>query len=162
MYRVASCSNRVIELNQKILILSKVLTKNDYILTIKLNSWSTDPFKLNVILNREDKISDVSCCILFYSCDWNKSNNVNFIKISDEKFCFYFDIKSEFLINRSLQVECHLKQIILILSTFLTRNDFYVTMTTELFIKYFCNINLCCLWRFNDKMSVIYWEIVCV
>jgi hypothetical protein len=24
-----------------------------------------DPFKLNVILNREDKISDVSCCILF-------------------------------------------------------------------------------------------------
>ena len=38
---------------------------------------------------------------------------------------------------------------------------FYVMMTSELFIKYFCNIKLCCLWRFNFKMSVIYWEMLC-
>ena len=30
-YRVASCFNRVIELNQKMLILSRFLTKNDFL-----------------------------------------------------------------------------------------------------------------------------------
>jgi YHS domain-containing protein len=29
------------------------------------------------------------------------------------------------------------------------------------FNYYFCNIKLCCLWRFDDNMSVIYWEIIC-
>ena len=38
----------------------------------------------------------------------------------------------------------------------------YVMMTTELFIHYFCNIKLCCLWTFDDQMSVIDWEIICV
>ena len=27
-------------------------------------------------------------------------------------------------------------------------------MTTELFIKYFCSIKLCCLWRFDEKLFV--------
>jgi hypothetical protein len=31
MYRVASCFNRVIEMNQKMLILSKFLPKNDFL-----------------------------------------------------------------------------------------------------------------------------------
>ena len=31
---------------------------------------------------------------------------------------------------------------------------FYVMMTTELFIKYFCSIKLCCFWRFDDKLFV--------
>jgi len=38
---------------------------------------------------------------------------------------------------------------------------FYVMMTTELFINYFSNIKLCWLWRFDDKISVIYWKNVC-
>jgi hypothetical protein len=38
---------------------------------------------------------------------------------------------------------------------------FYVMMTTEMFINYFCNIKLCCLWKFDGNMSVIYWEIIC-
>jgi hypothetical protein len=127
MYHVASCFNRVIELKQKMLILSQFATRNVsfLILTIKLNSWITDPFNLNVILNWENKISDVTCFFLFQSCDWTESENVNFINISDDK---------SFVI---------------------------VTMTTELFIKYFCCINSCCLWRFNDKMSVIYWDFFC-
>ena len=54
MYRVASCFNRVIELNQKMLILLAFVTKNVFFLN--------------------------------------------------------FDNKTEILINRSLQVECHLKQ----------------------------------------------------
>ena len=37
------------------------------------------------ILNAENKISDVSHCILFKSCDSTESENVNFINISDEK-----------------------------------------------------------------------------
>jgi hypothetical protein len=31
----------------------------------------------------------------------------------------------------------------------------YVRMTTELFIKYFCSIKLCCLWRFDEKLFVL-------
>jgi hypothetical protein len=31
---------------------------------------------------------------------------------------------------------------------------FYVMMTTELFIKYFCSLKLCCLWRFDEKLFV--------
>ena len=27
-------------------------------------------------------------------------------------------------------------------------------MTPELFIKYFCSIKLCCLWRFDEKLFV--------
>ena len=70
-----------------------------------------------------------------------------------------------------LLIRCHiyfatfvigLNQKMLILKRFVTKHDFYVMMTTELFIEYFCNIKLCCLWRFDDKMSVIYWEIICV
>jgi hypothetical protein len=33
-------------------------------------------------------------------------------------------------------------------------NDFLCDMTTELFIKYFCSIKLCCLWRFDEKLFV--------
>ena len=40
-------------------------------------------------------------------------------------------------------IELNLKM--LILTRFVTKNDFYVMMTTELFIKYFCSIKLCCL-----------------
>ena len=70
------------------------------------------PFMTNVFLNADYKIWDVSCCILFQSCDWTESENVNFIKISDEKWLFD------------------------------------VTMITELFIAYFCNIKFC----FKDLM----------
>jgi hypothetical protein len=77
-------------------------------------------FMMNVILNRENKLSDVSYGVLFYCL----------IKFNQK---------------------------ILILSRFATKYDCsYVIMTTELFIKYFCNLKLCCLWRFNDKISVIY------
>ena len=38
-----------------------------------------------------------------------------------------------------------LNQIMLIVSRFVTKMIFYVIMTTELFIKYFCSIQLCCL-----------------
>ena len=62
------------------------------------------------ILKCRKQISDVSCCILFYSCDSTESENVNFINISDEKLFFVnFENKTVFLINRSLQVECQLK-----------------------------------------------------
>ena len=65
-------------------------------------------FMMNVILNRENQPSDVSCGVLFYCL----------IKFN---------------------------QNILILSRFATKKDFsYVIMTTELFIKYYCNIKLCC------------------
>jgi hypothetical protein len=61
----------------------------------------------NVILNRENKLSDVSCDVLFYCL----------IKFNHK---------------------------ILILSRFVTKNDFsYVIITTDLCIKYFCNIKLC-------------------
>jgi hypothetical protein len=40
------------------------------------------PFMTNVFLNGENKISDVSFCILFKSCDSTESENVNFIYIS--------------------------------------------------------------------------------
>ena len=81
---------------------------------------STNSFKLNVIFDRENKHSDVSCGVLFYCL----------IKFNQK---------------------------ILILSRFASINDFYyVIMTTELFIKYFCNIKLCCLWRFDDNISVIH------
>jgi hypothetical protein len=33
----------------------------------------------------------------------------------------------------------------LILKRFVARSVFYVMMTTEMFINYFCNIKLCCL-----------------
>jgi hypothetical protein len=54
-----------------------------------------------------------------------------------------------------------LNQKMLILKWFVTKIMFYVMMTTEMFINYFSKIKLCCLWRFDDKMSVIYWEIIC-
>jgi hypothetical protein len=64
-------------------------------------------------------------------------------------------------------------RLVLIISLNWNRNDnfikiseekiiFYVIMITVFFMKYFCNITLCFLWRFDDKMSVIYREIVCV
>jgi hypothetical protein len=34
-------------------------------------------------------------------------------------------------------------------------------MSTELCIKYFCNIKLCCMWRFDDNISVIYKKMAC-
>ena len=47
-----------------------------------------------------------------------------------------------------------LNQKMLILKRFVTKNDFLCDMTTELFIKYFCSIKLCCLWRFDEKLFV--------
>ena len=109
--------------------------------------------------------------------------NVNFIRICYNFFFFYFDNRTEFLIYISLQVECHLKQskqniwcdvlhLVLIVGFNWIRNVYlmnisdeklcvYVAMTTELFIKYFCNIKLCCLWRFNDNVCYLL-KIVCV
>jgi hypothetical protein len=56
------------------------------------------PFVTNAFLNAENKISDVSHSILFYSCDWTESENVNLIKISDEKWFFFnFENKTELL-----------------------------------------------------------------
>ena len=40
----------------------------------------------NVFLNAENKISDVSCCILFKLFDSTESDNINFIKIFDDFF----------------------------------------------------------------------------
>ena len=69
------------------------------------------PFVTNVFFNAENKISNISCCILFYLCDWTETKNVNFIRICYKKcFFFNFDNKTEVLNNISLQVECHLKQ----------------------------------------------------
>ena len=80
-------------------------------LSIKMSVKQMKPFMTNVFLTAENKISDASCCILFKSCDWTESENVNFIKISYEKWFFLnFDNKAEFLINRSIQVECDLNQ----------------------------------------------------
>jgi hypothetical protein len=54
---------------------------------------------------------------------------------------------------------CHLKSLIfdcisftegLITILFTANNE----ATTELFIKYFCSITLCCLWRFDEKLFV--------
>ena len=44
-------------------------------------------------------------------------------------------------VNRVIE----LNQKMLILKRFVTRSGFYVMMTTEMFIYYFCNIKLCCL-----------------
>jgi hypothetical protein len=54
-----------------------------------------------------------------------------------------------FCFNRVIE----LNQKMLILSRFVAENVlfFYIIMTIELFIEYFCNIMLCCLWRFNDN-----------
>ena len=42
-----------------------------------------------------------------------------------------------------------------ILTRFVTKYKFfYVMMTAELFIKYFCSIQLCCLLRFDEKLFV--------
>jgi hypothetical protein len=38
-----------------------------------------------------------------------------------------------------------LNQKMLILKKIVTKIMFYVMMTTEMFMKYFCSINLCCL-----------------
>jgi hypothetical protein len=38
-----------------------------------------------------------------------------------------------------------MNQKMLILKRFVTKNDLYVMMTTEFFIKSFCSIELCCL-----------------
>ena len=54
-----------------------------------------------------------------------------------------------------------LNQKMLIWKDLLLKVFVYVMMTTEMLINYFCNIKLCCLWRFDDNMSVIYWEIIC-
>jgi hypothetical protein len=59
--------------------------------------------------------------------------------------------------NRKIE----LNQKMLILKRFVTKIMFYVMMTTEMFINDFSKIKLCCLWRFDDKMSVIYWEMIC-
>jgi hypothetical protein len=46
------------------------------------------PFVTNVFFNAENKISNISCCILFYLCDWTETKNVNFIRICYKK-CFF-------------------------------------------------------------------------
>ena len=68
------------------------------------------PFMTNAILNAENNISDVSCCILLQLCDCTETENVNFIGLYCKNFFFNFVIKIEFLINRTVQIECHLKQ----------------------------------------------------
>ena len=74
MYRVTSFFNRVIELNQKILILSKFLTKNVFffILTYTTELFiNKDVSKTDETLHDEcifkcrKKISDVSCYLFF-------------------------------------------------------------------------------------------------
>jgi hypothetical protein len=57
--------------------------------------------------------------------------------------------------NRKIE----LNQKMLILKWFVTKIMFYVMMTTEMFINDFSKIKLCCLWRFDDKMSVIYCKL---
>jgi hypothetical protein len=48
-------------------------------------------------------------------------------------------------VSSSFNRVIELYQKMLILKRFVTKNVFYVMMTTEMFINYFCNIMLCCL-----------------
>ena len=90
---MASSFNCLIKQNQKLLISSIFVTKIYFIyefITTELFidkdvSKTMKPFMKNVFLNAENKMSGVSCWILFKSCDSTESENVNFIKISDEK-----------------------------------------------------------------------------
>ena len=67
IYRVPSCFNRVIELKLEMLILLEFVTKNVffYYFDNKTEFLINRSLQLNVILNRENKISGVTCCILF-------------------------------------------------------------------------------------------------
>ena len=123
--RVRSCFNRVIELNQKMLILKRFITKKWFFLVIFGE-------KLTLQVTNKD-------CHL----KWRKLE----YQTRRVRSCF----------NRVIK----LNQKMLIFKRFVTKNDFYVMMTTEMFINYFCNIKLCCLWKFDGNMSVIYWEIIC-
>ena len=71
-----------------------------------LTAW-TDWF-----VTRNGENTRRACGVLFELSHWTESVNVNFIIFSYEIwFCFYeFDNKTELLINKFLQVECHLKQ----------------------------------------------------
>ena len=106
---------------------------------------------------------------------------VNFINICSENWFVYVAMTTDFFINKdvsktdeTLHDECNFTEnkiwdascCILFQSCDWTESEsvnfwpkmkFYVTMTTELFIKYFCNIKVCWFSIFNDKMSVIYW-----
>jgi hypothetical protein len=59
---VASCFNYLIELKQKMLILLEFATTNVVFFFDNTTEFLTaDPFKLDVILHTENKISDVIC-----------------------------------------------------------------------------------------------------
>ena len=82
----------------------------------------------------------------------NEDCHLKWKKIEDQTY------RVRFCLNHVIE----LNQKMLILKRIVSKSVFfYVMMTTEMFIQYFCNIKLCCLWRFDDNMSVIYWDIIC-
>jgi hypothetical protein len=96
---INSCFNRVIELKLEMSILLEFVNKNVFffiILTIKLNSWSTDPFKLNVILKEKIK----------YQLSWihKQINHCNKYWLN-EQFIILFD--------QTINTRCHTTRLIL-------------------------------------------------
>jgi hypothetical protein len=58
----------------------------------------------------------------------------------------FFSVSIHYSVGSGFNRMIELNQKMLILKRFVTKNDFLCDMTTELFIKYFCSIKLCCLW----------------
>jgi hypothetical protein len=78
-------------------------------------------------------------------------------KVFDTQFSWYDYQLSDVWCGVFFYSLINFNQKILILSWFVTKNDFsYVIIPTELCIKYFCNIKLCFTWRYDDNISVIY------
>ena len=67
MYRVPSCFNRVIELKLEMLILLEFVAKNVffYYFDNKTEFLINRSLQVECHLKRENKISGVTCCILF-------------------------------------------------------------------------------------------------
>ena len=67
MYRVPSCFNRVIELKLEMSILLEFVAKNVffYYFDNKTEFLINRPLQVECHLKRENKISSVTCCILF-------------------------------------------------------------------------------------------------
>jgi hypothetical protein len=139
------------------------------------------PFMTNVFLNAENKISDCFCFnrvkelkqkmwILLEFATKNVFFLILTIKLNSCKadpFKLNVILKQEIKYQMWLVASCFNRVIelnpkMLILSKFLTKNNFLCNHDNWIVYEILCNIKLCFLWRFDDKMSAIYWEIVSV
>jgi hypothetical protein len=139
------------------------------------------PFMTNVFLNAENKISDLFCFnrvkelkqkmwILLEFATKNVFFLILTIKLNSCKadpFKLNVILKQEIKYQMWLVASCfnrviELNRKMLILSKFLTKNDLLCNHDNWIVYEILCNIKLCFFWRFDDKMSVIYWEIVSV